>query len=161
MMILIVFLTVVLIIDCLFLMLLVLVQLPKKEAGMGQAFGGAATDALFGAGSGNALTKMTKYATAIFFVLTLTISILFAQHAKSRGGSLERELQRANATPDAPVPGKTPAAADAGKPVPNDAKAAAPAGNNVAGAPDTAKPAPGLLLNNVATNAPAASATNK
>src|SRR5215207_7051280 len=72
-------LTFILIVDCLFLMLLVLVQLPKKEAGLGQAFGGGATDALFGAGSGNALTKLTKYATGIFFVLTLSLSILHAQ----------------------------------------------------------------------------------
>src|SRR5690242_9873820 len=160
MMILIVFLTVVLIIDCLFLMLLVLVQLPKKEAGMGQAFGGAATDALFGAGSGNALTKMTKYATGIFFILTLTISILFGQHAKSRGGALERELQKANATPEAPAAGKT-AAAEATKAAANDAKPVSPA-NNVAGAQETApKPAPGLLLNKIETNSPAASTTNK
>ena len=38
-------LTVVLAIDCIFLILLILIQLPKKEAGMGTAFGGAATDA--------------------------------------------------------------------------------------------------------------------
>jgi len=38
-------LTFLLILDCLVLMLLVLIQLPKKEAGMGQAFGGGATDA--------------------------------------------------------------------------------------------------------------------
>jgi len=56
-------------------MLLVLIQLPKKEAGMGQAFGGGATDALFGAGSGTALTKMTKYTAVTFFVLTVLISI--------------------------------------------------------------------------------------
>lgn len=54
-------LTVILVLDCLFLILLVLIQLPKKEAGAGLAFGGAASDALFGAGSGNALTKVTKY----------------------------------------------------------------------------------------------------
>ena len=51
------FLTVILVLDCLVLILLVLIQLPKKEAGAGLAFGGAATDALFGAGSGNVLTK--------------------------------------------------------------------------------------------------------
>jgi len=72
-------LTFVLVLDCLLLILLVLVQLPKKDAGMGQAFGAGTTDALFGAGSGNALTKMTKYATAIFFLLTLSLSILNAQ----------------------------------------------------------------------------------
>src|ERR1035441_10511217 len=53
--------TVVMVLDCLVLILLVLIQLPKKEAGMGLAFGGAATDALFGAGSGNVLTKITKF----------------------------------------------------------------------------------------------------
>jgi preprotein translocase subunit SecG len=88
-------LTFVLIVDCLFLMLLVLVQLPKKEAGLGQAFGGGATDALFGAGSGNALTKLTKYATGIFFVLTLSLSILHAQQAKARRSSLEGLVQKA------------------------------------------------------------------
>ena len=76
------FLTVVLILDCLLLILLVLIQLPKKEAGMGQAFGGAATDALFGAGSGNALTKLTKYSTGVFFGLALGLSVLNAYAVK-------------------------------------------------------------------------------
>ncbi len=66
-------LTAVLVLDSLFLILLILVQLPKKEAGVGQAFGGGATDALFGAGTGNALTKMTKYAAGIFLVLCLVL----------------------------------------------------------------------------------------
>ena len=52
--------------DCILLVLLVLLQLPKKEAGAGMAFGGAATDALFGAGSGNVLTKITKYVAGHF-----------------------------------------------------------------------------------------------
>ena len=56
-----------LIVDCLLLGLLVLVQLPKKEAGVGMAFGGGAADALFGAGSGTALTKLTKYCAIVFF----------------------------------------------------------------------------------------------
>ena len=89
-------LTFLLILDCLVLMLLVLIQLPKKEAGMGQAFGGGATDALFGAGSGNALTKMTKYAVGIFFVLTLLISILFGKQARSGGGDLRNILSDAD-----------------------------------------------------------------
>jgi preprotein translocase subunit SecG len=68
--------TFLLVLDCLVLMLLVLIQLPKKEAGVGQAFGAGATDALFGAGSGTALTKMTRYTAGAFFVLTLLISII-------------------------------------------------------------------------------------
>ena len=55
-------LTVVLILDCLFLILLVLVQLPKKEAGAGLAFGAGAADALFGAGAGNPLSTEQQLA---------------------------------------------------------------------------------------------------
>src|SRR6266852_821036 len=77
-------LSVFLVIACLLLILLVLIQLPKKEAGMGQAFGGGATDALFGAGSGTALTKMTKYTTGIFFVLCLLLWLLKAQEVRRR-----------------------------------------------------------------------------
>lgn len=76
--------TFLLILDCLVLMLLVLIQLPKKEAGMGQAFGGGATDALFGAGSGSALTKMTKYTAGAFFVLTLIISMSYGHMNRSK-----------------------------------------------------------------------------
>src|SRR3989441_13051192 len=74
-----------LVIACMLLTLLVLIQLPKKEAGMGQAFGGAATDALFGAGSGNALTKMTKYATGVFLLLTLTLAVMNNHQARKSG----------------------------------------------------------------------------
>ena len=76
--------TFLLVLDCLVLMLLVLIQLPKKEAGMGQAFGGGATDALFGAGSGSALTKMTKYTAGAFFVLTLLISMVYGHQNRSK-----------------------------------------------------------------------------
>jgi len=77
-------LTAILVLDCLLLMLLVLIQLPKKEAGLGQAFGAGATDALFGAGSGNVLTKLTKYTTGIFFVVTLLISMMQGHEARAR-----------------------------------------------------------------------------
>ena len=70
-------LTVVLFLNCLFLILLVLVQLPKKEAGLGTAFGGGTTDALFGAGAGNVLTKLTKWNAVIFLFLCLLLSLDF------------------------------------------------------------------------------------
>ena len=55
------------VLDCVILVLLVLIQLPKKEAGGGLAFGAGGADALFGAGSGTMLTKITKYAaTGVF-----------------------------------------------------------------------------------------------
>lgn len=84
-------LTFILVLDSLLLILLILIQLPKKEAGMGTAFGGGATDALFGAGTGNVLTKATKYCATIFLVLALTLSILGSGKAKAKSG-VQKEL---------------------------------------------------------------------
>ena len=69
-------LTLFLMINCVVLILLVLVQLPKKDAGAGMAFGAGTADALFGAGSGNALTKITKYTAVVFLVLSLFLDYL-------------------------------------------------------------------------------------
>ena len=100
------FLTVVLVLDCLLLILLILIQLPKKDAGAGIAFGGAATDALFGAGSGTALTKITKYCAGVFLGLALFLSILNSHHGES--DSLANKLKlKASAAPTV-VPTLTP-----------------------------------------------------
>jgi preprotein translocase subunit SecG len=98
------FLTVILVLNSLFLILLILIQLPKKEAGAGVAFGGGATEALFGAGSGNVLTKITKYAAGMFMSMALLLSVLNAHHARATERSLETELERtaAEATPSSP-----------------------------------------------------------
>ena len=83
---------------CGVLILLVLIQLPKKEAGAGLAFGGTATDALFGAGSGTVLTKITKYAATAFFVLALLLSILQSRHYSANSGAFQRSLAPAAAS---------------------------------------------------------------
>ena len=85
-------LTFFLVVNCALLILLILIQLPKKDAGAGMAFGGAAADALFGAGSGNVLTKVTKYATIVFFGLALVLGYLQNQ-VHNQGGVLEFEKQ--------------------------------------------------------------------
>src|SRR4051812_29185076 len=102
------FLTFILVMNCLFLMLLILIQLPKKEAGAGIAFGGAATDALFGAGSGNALTKMTKYSGSLFVGMAVLLSVLNMHAAGEGRRRLEQELakqanMRGPAAPAIPV----------------------------------------------------------
>lgn len=98
-------LTFILVLDCLFLMLLILVQLPKKEAGMGTAFGGGATDALFGAGAGNTLTKLTKWSSIIFLGLALLLSVLNSASGKKKSGVREalQQAQQAGAAPAAPA----------------------------------------------------------
>ena len=102
-------LTIVLVFDCLLLILLVLIQLPKKDAGAGLAFGGGTTDALFGAGSGNTLTKITKWAAGIFFGLALTLSVLNTYAART-GSELKNAVSRPAAPMNAPTTPTTPVA---------------------------------------------------
>ena len=100
-------LTLLLVINCLLLILLVLVQLPKKDAGAGMAFGGGTADALFGAGSGNALTKITKYAAGIFLGLSLLLGSLQSHIRNDSSSSLFTKLveQKQQQTPGlAPQP---------------------------------------------------------
>lgn len=102
---LIIVLSVVMVIDCAILVFLVLMQLPKKEAGAGLAFGGAATDALFGAGSGNFLTKATKYTAGIFFALAILLSLLQSWRAHQPGSDfLNRVKQHQNEQPAISAP---------------------------------------------------------
>ena len=102
-------LTVVLVLDCLLLILLVLIQLPKKEAGAGLAFGGSATDALFGAGSGNALTQITKYAAGVFFGLAVMLSMLNAHVRKQQSTLVLPQNWQTPAKPAATTPSTEPA----------------------------------------------------
>ena len=87
-------LTLALVLTCLLLILMILVQLPKKEAGLGMAFGGATADALFGAGSGTVLSRWTKYSTGIFLVLSLVLSVMRNHQARASGSNIARELER-------------------------------------------------------------------
>jgi protein translocase SecG subunit len=108
------FLTFILVVNCLFLMLLVLVQLPKKEAGAGLAFGAGAVDTLIGAGSGNALTKLTKYSAGSFLGLAVLLAVLNAQRHQAPTRSLQEQLQKkATVAPMLPAgqPTKAPATA--------------------------------------------------
>jgi len=88
-------LTLVLVLNCALLILLVLVQLPKKDAGAGMAFGAGTADALFGAGSGNALTKITKYGTGVFLVLALGLGKMQdIVHRDSAPSEFTKQLQQ-------------------------------------------------------------------
>jgi preprotein translocase subunit SecG len=145
-------LTAVMVVDCLALILLVLIQLPKKEAGAGLAFGGAATDALFGAGSGNVLTKITKYAAGAFFVLAVLLSLLQSYHYRRSTSAFTRALEQSGS----PSPGALPPTAPAPR-APAAPGIVPPAGTNLLAIPPQVE----------ATNVPAvpakplAPATNK
>ena len=128
-------LTVILVLDCLLLILLVLIQLPKKDAGGGAAFGGAATDALFGSGTGNVLTKATKWATITFFALLLVIGLLqgrvYSKDSKRFKQAVEEQSKGGGLAPPVATPVTTPAAV----PVSNILTTTLPVATNTPAAP--------------------------
>ncbi|MBM3903100.1 MAG: preprotein translocase subunit SecG [Verrucomicrobia bacterium] len=117
-------LSLVLVLCCLFLGLLILIQLPKKEAGLGQAFGGAATEALFGAGSGNTLTQLTKYSAGTFVVLCVLLAWMTSHLARSQNQGVLKALTAQPAATTAPAAGliASNAVAPAAVPAPAPAK---------------------------------------
>ncbi len=127
-------LTAVLVVDCLLLILLVLVQLPKKEAGAGLAFGAGAADALFGAGAGNPLTKITKFAAIAFFALLILIALfqkgVHGEKLDKFKSGVEAENKQSGVLQ--PAPAVVPAVAVTGS---NTAPVAAPAAVSTNAAP--------------------------
>ena len=136
--------TVVLVLDSIFLIFLVLLQLPKKEAGAGMAFGGGATEALFGAGSGTVLTKATKYAAGIFMGLALVLSTLNAYRHSHRGQAFADQLAQ-SAAESAPTLAATTNTTAATSPAPASEPAGTPSlllsSTNAAAANPPAEPA--------------------
>src|ERR1700739_4746622 len=107
-------LTFALVINSLLLILLVLVQLPKKDAGAGLAFGSGAADALFGAGSGNALTKITTYGTVVFLVLGVLLGALEDSiHNVTHTSKFTQDVQNAQSQPGGGLPIQPPAQSQA------------------------------------------------
>src|SRR5258708_27761332 len=147
-------LTLVMVFDCIILIFLVLIQLPKKDAGAGLAFGAGATDALFGAGSGTVLTKITKYAAGAFFGLAVMLSILQGIYHNRAVSHFTTLLAKPPAAPTATLP---PPSTPAAKP------AVEPPATNVSMTPPveaTNTPAAATNSPDLTPNQPAMPATN-
>ena len=80
-------LTWILVLNCFFLVFLILIQLPKKESGSGLAFGGGALDMALGAGAGNVLTRITKFSASLFLGLCMVLAVI----SNSGGNNLVSE----------------------------------------------------------------------
>jgi preprotein translocase subunit SecG len=136
----------VMLLDCLALIFLVLIQLPKKEAGAGLAFGASATDALFGAGSGTVLTKITRWAATTFFLLCVLLAIMMSHYYRPSSTPFERKLAQPASEPAAAA-SPTPEAAKAPpivSPGTNFSLSSAPSGATNAAAVATNLPVPAL-----------------
>jgi preprotein translocase subunit SecG len=112
-------LSLILVVISLFLGLLILLQLPKKEAGITAAFGAESTAAIFGAGSGTALTTITRWSATLFLSLCFIIAVMTAQQSRSRTSKIKDLLDKpaaaAPVTPGTPAPA-TPAPSPAPAP---------------------------------------------
>jgi preprotein translocase subunit SecG len=118
----------------LLIILLVLMQRPKNE-GLGAAFGGGMTENLFGAQTTNVLANITRWLGAIFFILSLSLSVLYVRHTNSKSKVQKQLLAAPMAIPPAvsatPLPdaaaSATPASAETAPATPEAAPTASPA----------------------------------
>jgi preprotein translocase subunit SecG len=122
---------------CLLVVLVILMQRPSANAGMGAALGGGAAETVFGGESANVLSKMTTTLTVILFVLSFGLYLGFVAREKPTVKALDAAATAAPAapaaavaTPAAPAPVTAPAAKPQSTPAPAAAtpvKPAAPA----------------------------------
>jgi preprotein translocase subunit SecG len=113
-----VFLTIVHIGICGFLVLVILLQ-QGRGGGMGAAFGGASQQVFGGAGAGNFLTKLTEIAAFSFMFTSVLLAGLASQHGESKyeeaakvvyGGTSASASASASTTSPAPAPSGAPTA---------------------------------------------------
>ncbi len=80
--------TIVHVIVCLFLIAVVLLQ-SGSSADLAGAFGGLGSQTAFGPRSGaNLMTKLTTWAAIIFMLTSFTLAILSTRHVGTSGGSV-------------------------------------------------------------------------
>jgi preprotein translocase subunit SecG len=122
---------------CILVVLVILMQRPSANAGMGAALGGGAAETVFGGESANVLSKMTTTLTVILFVLSFGLYLGFVAREKPSVKALDAAATAAPAAPAAaasapaaPAPVAAPAAKPQSTPAPaatTPVKPAAPA----------------------------------
>jgi preprotein translocase subunit SecG len=120
---------------CILVVLVILMQRPSANAGMGAALGGGAAETVFGGESANVLSKMTTTLTVILFVLSFGLYLGFVAREKPSVKALDAA---ATAAPAAPV---AAAAAAPAAPAPVAAPVAKPQSTPTPAASTPVKPA--------------------
>lgn len=122
---------------CVLVVLVILMQRPSANAGMGAALGGGAAETVFGGESANVLSKMTTTLTVILFILSFGLYLGFVAREKPTVKALDATATAPAATPAPAATSTTPAA-----PAPVSAPSAQPKTAPVPAAPEKAAPAP-------------------
>ncbi|MEY3391686.1 MAG: hypothetical protein RLZZ322_534 [Verrucomicrobiota bacterium] len=86
---------------CILVVLVILMQRPSANAGMGAALGGGAAETVFGGESANVLSKMTTTLTVILFILSFGLYLGFVAREKPTVKALDAAATAAPATPAA------------------------------------------------------------
>ncbi len=120
---------------CVLVVLVILMQRPSANAGMGAALGGGAAETVFGGESANVLSKMTTTLTVILFILSFGLYLGFVAREKPTVKALD-------ATATAPAATPAPAATTTSPAAPASAPSAQPKTAPVPTAPEKAAPAP-------------------
>lgn len=126
---------------CILGVLVILMQRPSANAGMGAALGGGAAETVFGGESANVLTKITGVLTFLLFVLSFGLYLAFIAAEKRPESSLDQLAKPAAGETPAPVPvvpqpeAVKPAPQSTPTPVSPGASAPAPAASSASPAP--------------------------
>lgn len=120
------FITFLVVIVAIALIGLVLVQRTKSGGGLGAVSGGQ-SEAMFGANAGNVLGKTTAWLIAIFFGLTLMLTLVkpTADGPKSKMTAADNEVTMAAPVEEVEVPAEAPATPVAPAETPAPAREAA------------------------------------
>ena len=124
---------------CILVVLVILMQRPSANAGMGSALGGGAAETVFGGESANVLSKMTTTLTVILFILSfgLYLGFVFIHEKEKKAKALDAKATAPIAAPAAPA-----AAAPAAAPSAPKAPVTTPAAPASAAAKPQSTPAP-------------------
>jgi protein translocase SecG subunit len=77
--------SIILILVSLFSVLIILMQRPSEDAGMGAALGSGAVTSIFGGEAGNVLHQWTIISTILFFTLSCLLSMLYMAREGKKG----------------------------------------------------------------------------
>jgi preprotein translocase subunit SecG len=102
---------------CILVVLVILMQRPSANAGMGSALGGGAAETVFGGESANVLSKMTTTLTVILFVLSFGLYLGFVAREKPVSKALDAKATAPVVPPAATAPVAAPAAPAATAPI--------------------------------------------
>jgi preprotein translocase subunit SecG len=126
---------------CILVVLVILMQRPSANAGMGSALGGGAAETVFGGESANVLSKMTTTLTVILFILSFGLYLGFVAREKTAPKALDAKATAPVAAPAAPAAAPSAPKAPVATPAAPASAAAKPQSTPAPAATTPAKPA--------------------